>query len=89
MKNTSSRIKPVVKPVRVGAIMIKTGFWGTSILYYKYNKEPQNSVGKCLGPCSMPRVHHLLFGLLTQTRLGAGGIRPRLERDLGFWALGC
>ena len=28
----------------VGALIIRIGFWG--ILYYRYNKEPQDSIGK-------------------------------------------
>ena len=39
---------------QVGALITKTGFWGS--LYYIYNKEPlQNSIGGCLGPYILAR----------------------------------
>ena len=32
----------------IGALIIRIRCWGP--LYYQYNKEPQNSIGNCLGP---------------------------------------
>ena len=34
------------------ALIIRMGFWGP--LYYTFIKEPQKSIGNCLGPFSTP-----------------------------------
>ena len=39
--------------------MIRIGFWGP--LSYKYNKEPQNSIGNYLGPYIMLFVIYLVL----------------------------
>ena len=46
----------------VGELIIRTWCWGQ--LYYKYDKEPQNSIGHYLGPYFEPQT---LDGLTSST----------------------
>ena len=59
--------------LNAGALIIRKGFWGP--LYYNYKRNPQNSIGNYLGPCSMClfvsclRIESLWFRTLGICRL--------------------